>query len=60
MAKPITPAADQVGTLEQQLLAISEYLDDPLRHIDREAAWQAARARAMPNANQPVGDYAHG
>jgi hypothetical protein len=46
------PAADEPGTLHQQLEAISLYLSDPARRIDANAAWAAARRLAMPHARR--------
>jgi hypothetical protein len=41
------PAADQPGTLGQQLDAIGLYLADPTRRADPEGAWSLARRLAV-------------
>jgi hypothetical protein len=44
------PAANQPGTLAEQLEAIGLYLANPFRRIDRDAAWQLARRLAISHA----------
>ena len=54
----MTPAANQPGTLLEQLAAVGRYLDLPpaYRRSFRSAAWQAARESAMRHARRPDRD----
>jgi hypothetical protein len=47
-----TPCWNEPGTLRQQYEIIDVYLDDPSRHIDRDAAWDAARALVLDHARK--------
>lgn len=46
------PAANQPGTLAQQLECIDLFVVNPFRAIDREAAWQLARRLILPHARR--------
>ena len=46
----LRPAANQPGTLLQELAALSPYFNDPLRHLDPAAAVRRARAAVIPHA----------
>ena len=44
------PAGNQIGTMLQEFVAIALYVNDPLRHEDPQAAYERARAAAIPHA----------
>jgi hypothetical protein len=49
-APHLRPAAGQPGSLLEQFCSISLFLADDSRELDRAAAWDRARAAAMPHA----------
>lgn len=50
MHSTTAPAAEQPGTLLQQVCAILLFLSDVAHERDPGTAWEQARARAMPHA----------
>ena len=51
---PLRPAANQPGTLLQELAGLFPYFNDPLRHLDPAAAVRRARAAVIPHATTLV------
>ncbi len=51
-SRPPRPHPSEPGTFSQQLQAVGLFLNDSSRLIDREDAWQRARALVMPHARR--------